>query len=528
MALGSSRNIMGRGYLLLLKALLFFSFTSCSSLVDPRCLGDVSYTPHESWDALASPSFYSQKSSACYPPCGKVPSLNSCCLPEEYQCPDHPLANWELIDIALSNNPQTKISWEQARSAYFVLGQAKSSLYPTINYTETFSYTDTTGGSGSNLNNQTNRNARGTSGIGGGGSGLNSGAGGSGGSKNGSSSNYRSLIEDLSISYLLFDFGGRSAQIESAKQALFAANWMQNRTLQDVMIQVLQNYYGYLGSNALLQARYEDLINAKQSLEAAEAQHEAGLNTRVDVLLALSNVMQVELAIQNQIGQSKIDRGRLANSMGLGADSCFDLVPLPDKLPIDEVKQDMCKLVSTAQFYRDDLAAAFANYQQKKADYVAVRSQGLPRVDLLADLKRFHIWRTGDNFEGHDYAAGIALSFPIFQGFYYYNRERQARAEIDIACANLQQTLSNLLLDVVTSYYQFETATETVKYSEAYLVYSKEAYELSLANYKMGVGTILNVLQAQADLSNARAQYAQARTQWVTSLANIAYATGTL
>lgn len=80
----------------------------------------------------------------------------------------------------------------------------------------------------------------------------------------------------LTLSYLLLDFGGRSAQAEAARQALFNANWNHDQAIQDVLRTVAQTYYGYLGTRAQLQADEASLSEAQKSFHAAEERLTSG------------------------------------------------------------------------------------------------------------------------------------------------------------------------------------------------------------------------------------------------------------
>lgn len=57
----------------------------------------------------------------------------------------------------------------------------------------------------------------------------------------------------------MFDFGGREANVEAARQTLFVANWNHNRTLQTVILTILQSYYNYIAAQATVEAELENL-----------------------------------------------------------------------------------------------------------------------------------------------------------------------------------------------------------------------------------------------------------------------------
>lgn len=446
---------------------------------------------------------------------------------------DNKLNAAEMIDIALRNNPLTKATWMQARSAAFFEGMQKSVLYPQIdlNETLTLNQTNTSGSAGSgavvsgiansladaNANNAINAaNATGNTnnigGIGGGG-----GAGAPGYSEN--------LVSELSFNYLLLDFGGRFAAIESARQALIAANWFHNRNLQTVINAVLMNYYNYLNFVALVEAKEEDIKNAQENYNAAHARHEAGVGILLDVLLAESNLAQAKLQREQLVGQAKVYSGNLAHSMGLPADCDLKVEGLPKDLKLEKVKEGVECLVSAAKLMRPDLAQYYALMLQSQANLDVARSDGMPTVNLSGSID-YTSWKRQSELNGSNSQLVLELNVPLFHGFFYEYERKKAKADLGVAKANLDIKKNDIILDVVTAYTNFQTAVETYYFSEEYLKYAEKAYEIAYGTYKEGIATILDVLTAQAALSNARAQRIQAQSNWIIALANIAYATG--
>lgn len=431
----------------------------------------------------------------------------------------------ELVDLALRNNPLTRVTWQNARAAAFNWRASKSTLYPSVSLTEQLLFQKVggpsmgeddvvSGSAGFAASTATALNGIGAASFGGGGV--------------RSFKNYNQwMISNLSFSYLLFDFGGRSASIEVARQALLAANWNHNRNLQTVVLEVLTDYYFHLQAKALFLAREADLKDAKANVDAAEGRFQGGVATKLDVLLAKSNLANNQLLLEQQRGAVKTTLGRLATSVGMPADTIFSVAKLPDDIKLETIHESMEGLIDIAKKERPDLAAAEANWLLLRQQTIVDWSEGMPTLVANGNVQQnsnIHF----PSVNTHVYNASLFLNVPLFDGFYYVNNTRATASEAKAALADWKVQEINVVLEVVTSYYNFTTAVETVKFSEELLKYTNEAYEAAMASYRNGTGTILDVLAAQSALSNARAQYIQARTQWITSLTNVAYATGQL
>lgn len=413
--------------------------------------------------------------------------------------PEHPLSTSELLDIALQNNPQTSRSWNISRQAAFNMGMSKSTLYPTLaaqgslafavaGFKNRLQEVETTGG----LPNYT-----------------------------------QSVTENLILSYLLLDFGGREAEINASKYALLTANWSHNRVLQDVMLNVLEAYYNYTGQKGILEAQQQNLTDSKDSLDAAEALFAAGINARLDTLLAQSNYINVQLELEITQGKVHTAMSQLANAIGSPANSVLNVEELPDELPLDVISEGMTALIETAKLSRPDLAATFSDVLQAQEAVIAANSAGLPTITADANWQQLNYIHQ-PAFNNHLYTGVIGLNVPIFAGFFYINQTASAKASAAASYDTWRNKRNTVMLDVVTSYYNYATALGALKYTEAYLKNTQESYDVALASYREGVGSILDLLAAQTALANARAQWVNARTQLLTSAVSVAYATGTL
>lgn len=494
----------------------FLIFIICHCILLTSCIPDPSRTglaPRGracQWEEKCPKRCYwsnSIRSKAC----------NTCPLPDLAK----PLSPIELIDFALWNNPDTKKSWAEAREAAFNLGIQKSALYPSVELQETLAFTKQKGGSGnlSNVDNIINDN------------GDNETLGMDVQTPTvvtGSEEQYfNTLITDLMVSYLIFDFGGRCASIEAARQALYASNWMHNRTLQTVINRVIAAYYNQINANAIYLESLRTLEDAKMTLESATAMQEVGVKTIADVLQAKSNYASAQLQVVENWGKLMTSKGKLSRELGLSADIQLELKVMPEKLQMHEINLNMEQLMEVAKRNRPDLAAAHALFLENIEEVKAAWSSGMPTLTANVDIQDQKILNK-KHLDGYIYTGAFTLNVPIFNGFYYVNQVRAAKAQAMAACADLQNREQSILLEVLEAYYEYQTAKDNIVYSTEFLESSSLNYEVALANYRAGTGTILDVLNALKDLAQARSQFIQSKTDLLKSLANMAYATGTI
>jgi len=402
--------------------------------------------------------------------------------------PGKPVTLAQVIDVALANNPTTRTAWLEARAAEAGLGSARAAYLPEIDVLASLTHSHGAARS------------------------------------DGSSSTSTTFAPSLALNYLLFDFGGREAEVEQARQTLIAFDFLHNTAIQDVILRTQQAYYGYLDAKALLAAQDATLKERQVSLDAAEARHNAGVATIADVLQARTAFSQARLNYETIEGNLRTIEGSLATAMGLPPGTRFDFGDLPLDVPTKQIGEAIEALLTRAGHARPDLAAQRALAERARARVQAVRAQGLPSIGLSASAGQ----QVGTGSRITPYSAGVNLRFPLFTGWRNTYDVRQAELQREIAEEDVRGLAQQIQLQVWTSYYALQTAMQRVTTSRDLLRDATESVDVASGRYRAGIGSILDLLTAQAALENARAEEVQARTDWFLSVAQLAHDTGTL
>jgi len=116
----------------------------------------------------------------------------------------------------------------------------------------------------------------------------------------------------------------------------------------------------------------------------------------------------------------------------------------------------------------------------------------------------------------------------LFTGFNRTYQIESAKAQLDVQRANLDQLDQSVSLDVWRAYQLLNTARVSFDSSEELLASAKQSERVAMGRYKAGVGTIIDLLNAQASHANARLQLIQAQYTWLTQKAQLAKALGRL
>jgi outer membrane protein len=407
----------------------------------------------------------------------------------------YPLA--ELIDVAESNNPETRVAWERARAQAASLGVSRSELYPTLAAAALSQTSRQEADFGNRFDAQT----------------------------------VQQFEAALDLGYTVFDFGARRSRINTARAQLLAANFAFNDTHRNVIFQVEQSYYRLLSSMGQEDAARASLSNAQAVQDAAEDRLAHGLATLPDVLEARSATAQAEYDLQSVLGAEEIARGDLATAVGERASLTIKVQPL-DQLPIPNSINDTVEgAIDRALSQRPDLMQQVAEVRSANARMQEARSAYFPALSLnagpaaqsLYGLQSPYGWSHTTGLEG---ALSFSLTWTIFDGGARKNRLLQARANVHEAEAQTEVKRDQIADEVWAAYSNLNTALRQRQAAIALLEAASQSYDAALQSYNYGVRSLLDVTAAQRTLAQARSADVSARTQVLTSFADVAFRTG--
>jgi TolC family type I secretion outer membrane protein len=413
--------------------------------------------------------------------------------PDEAPHFDQPLTLVQLTDLTLSNNPATRIAWAQIRSSEAGVELARAGYWPQLTLAYDYERTKNPGVPGEAPS--TSENIYGPS---------------------------------IDLSWLLLDFGTRSGKIDAAKFSLTAQQLDGNQTMQDLILEVEQDYYQVLGLQALQDADLQSVQDASALLDAANQRKTSGLATIGDVYQAQAALASAKLALQTAQGQLASAHGQLAIAAGYTPDSPIPLAPWDNQVNAVVPQENIHDLLAKAEQARPELLAAKAQQQAAISSLEATRAQGWPNLTLNASAGRSTVAIGNSKATTNNYDADLTVSFPLFTGFADQAANRQAQAAVDVAAATDLQLIQTVQLEVWQAYQNMRTAASSLDTSDVGLKSAQQAADVTQARYKNGLDSILDVLSAQATLAAARVQEVQARLNWFAALAAMGHALGGL
>jgi|694.fasta_scaffold32834_6 outer membrane protein len=399
----------------------------------------------------------------------------------------------ELLDIALSNNPETRTAWWNAQRA------AASRAFVATDYSPKIRF------HGDVIQSRDYK------------------------FPNGDETTFTCIDADIILGYLLYDFGERNAKNAAAKAALLGVQWQSNWTIQKVMHNVISQTYIYLNAREILQSRIASLHDAQTALKASQELQAAGLRSITDVYTMKAAIADMEIAIALQKAETAISQGKLAANMGLEVDADVRVMELPDPNK-DEIENDsLYCLIEEANLKRADLMAKRSELQQKYALMDKAAAQYKPKINFNAagGYKRYlHDKRSHDH--GGYYRLVLNFDMPLYDGFEAIYQNRIALSDAQATGAELERLELEIAMEILSYSKLFEAAKEILSLAQESLQNSMKTFDGTLEKYKAGTQSIFDLIAAQKQLAEARIKHGEAKTRWYRSLAQLAYATGTI
>jgi outer membrane protein TolC len=410
----------------------------------------------------------------------------------------------ELIDIAQRRNPTTRVAWEQARQAAIKVGIAQAAYLPSLTASALAGFERIAFPMPTNL--------------------VPAGF---------ATSNNRELVPGATVKYLLFDFGGRAANVEASNQLSIAANADFTTAHQKLIYSVARAYFILDGANATVSAAQRGLADARFLQESAQALYGRGLGTEVEVDLARRATAQAKFDLSRTYTAQKEAMSSLLEAMDLPPTTKLRVASVSGRPLPPHAAHTVDDVLREALRNRPDLLADVAKLRASDANITAARAALFPTVSMGANLS-VPFWSM--NVDNSPYfsvrqpqgTALLSLEWPLYDGGLLQNKLKVAESQRDAAAEDLRGQTDQALREVALAYDQIETGLQQYNAALALQTASQTAFRSAHDSYKAGVGTLTDAVSAQTGLASARATVVRAHAQSLINGAALAFAAGAL
>jgi outer membrane protein len=327
----------------------------------------------------------------------------------------------------------------------------------------------------------------------------------------------------LEVHQLITDFGRTSNLVASAKLGAKAASASAAQTQQDVLLAVNRAYFGVLRAQAVLKVAEETVKNRQILTDQVTTLEKNKLKSMLDVSFAQVNLAKAKLLLVQAQNDQKAADAELANALGLASPQPFDLdeEPMPAAPPGDPTD-----LIAEALQNRPDLASARFSHDAALRYARAERDLLMPTINAAgaAGLTPAYQAPLTDRYA----AAGINVNIPIFNGFLYSARHQEASLRAQAADQGMRDLADRIGRDVRTAWLDAGTAYQRLDVTAQLLQQATLALDLAQGRYQLGLSSIVELSQAQLNLTQAQIDNTAAKYDFQIQTAVLSYQVGQL
>ncbi len=319
----------------------------------------------------------------------------------------------------------------------------------------------------------------------------------------------------VALSQLITDFGRTNNLVAAAALRAKASDMNTAATVDQIRLAVDQAFYNALQANAELQVA-QQTVNARQDVsDQITALFNNKLKSQVDVSFADANLAQAKLLLLDAQDNYQGSLSVLSEVLGYPTQRQFDLVDTETQpsAPPENVSQ----LVDEAFSNRPEIAAQDYEFQAAQHFQKAERDLLLPSIEALGVVGRAPY---GSSYSGAAAfaswygAIGVNVNIPIFNGFLYPARSREAALRAQSSQEQLRDLKDRIANDVRTSWLNTVNAYSKISVTQQFVDQANLALDLSQTRYNLGLGSIVELSQAQLQQTEAQIQFAAAKYQY--------------
>lgn len=378
----------------------------------------------------------------------------------------------EAVRIALDTHPNIKAANERIGAQQAVVGQQMSAYYPIISFNNVYRTSIQAGTTGTAAN----------------------------------AFDFFSSLANFNMT--LYNFGKREGAVQAARDTLDATGFNYKTTVDSVVLGVKQGYYGYLQARAIVQVRDETVKSRDLLVRQARAFYEVGTRARIDVARAESNLYTAQadlIAAQNAVQVAWVT---FKNALGLRE---LAERPLAEEAIITTIPYTLDEAREIAYNSRPELKSFEAQRRAQDQTIAVARRGHLPDIIFDANYGRRNTSQEGNTFPLQpSWQAQLSLNVPIFDGFRTTNRVEETLRNYYLIKYQEEQQRQQVALDVEQAYLRLVELQERIKANEAAAKAAKENLDLATGRYQVGVGSIIEVTDAQTLYTDAQTTYIRA------------------
>jgi len=402
----------------------------------------------------------------------------------------------QAVQTALRQNPQVLVAQNEVDIARAQAGQARAERYPQVGVQESYVYVE---GAESPLG------------------GLGAFSSILGGGLEPSNTFRR---DQLNIKQTLYAGGQIASAVRASRFLAESREWQRQAKLNDLEYQTKQAYYDTLLARALIRVAQESVVTFERHLADTQQMFDVGLVSQFEVLRARTEVSARQ---SNWVAAKNAERLALVNFRRILAVPQDQPLRLTSSIEIVPLKESLEDLLIEAEQARPELIALNKGVSAAGQNVRAAKGRYLPQAAATAEYLNVD---KGGMTQPDGWTLGLGAQWEVFTGGRRKHQVAEARAR-ESSLVNQRDDLTRLIeLDVRQAYIQMQDALAKVMEERATVVFAREGLRLAQLRFQEGVGTQVEILDAELALTGAESSLIRAMRDYAVAHASMEKATG--
>ncbi len=338
----------------------------------------------------------------------------------------------------------------------------------------------------------------------------------------------------VNASWTLFDGLSNFAQLSESKKQLESARLQLENLKQNTVFQTVSLYYAVVNNQQLLKVKEDNVKWNKENLETIVEKNKIGAATLADVYAQQVQEGNAELDLIQTKNNYETSKSNLLYFLGLDvlgnytfADS---LTPTEENVLNSDFSAEfnnLNDLVSKALLSRADYKSAILDYEGAENGVSFAQGQYYPR---LTNTYGYNMYANQlDNLsKSRTYSIGLTLSIPIFSGFSIDNQVQAAEVNAMNKKVDLDDLKRTIKQNLQQTYLNIQAVEKSLEVSKRNVVSAQENQKITEEKYTLGSGTLLDVLVANSNYTNAQTSLINAEFQYIILNQQLKYYLGAL
>ena len=334
---------------------------------------------------------------------------------------------------------------------------------------------------------------------------------------------FNKFADGLTVNQLVTDFGRTHEMVKSSSQHSQAEQENVVTSRADVLLGADQAYFAAMRAQALLRV-------AQQTVKARQLVHDQiatlaqnSLKSELDVTFASVDLAQAQLLLIQAQNDLEASFAQLSVALGYPDERTFELAEQP--MP-GAPAPDVNGLIQQAMQNRPDLISQRYNVNSAQSFATAERDLYFPTLSAVGAAGVIPLHEIGNGLNDHYAAAGFNLNIPIFNGHLFGSLRTEASAQAQAQTQYLRDLTDKIARDVRTAWLNANAGYQRLSVTEQLLNQATMSLSLAQSRYQLGLSSIVELSQAQLNLTQAQIEEASAKYDYQAQTSMLNFAIG--